>query len=185
MVKDLLKETENEMKKSVSSLRHGLASIRTGRASASLVDELLVEAYDTTMPLNQLAGIGIPDSRLITIQPYDASTIRAIERAIQMSELGLNPSNDGKIIRLSLPPLTEERRRELVKVVRTRVEEFKVSIRNHRREAIDHLREMEHEKMITEDELHRAQDRLQELTDRYNKELEQVGSTKEAEVLEI
>lgn len=185
MIKEVLQETETQMKKAVEALRHQLASIRTGRASSGLVEHLPIEAYDATMPLNQLANINIPESRLIIIQPYDVGTIRAIERAIQQSDLGLTPSNDGRVVRLSLPHLTEERRRELVKVVRARVEEVKVSVRNHRRDAVEHLREMEHEKMISEDELHRAQDRIQELTDRYSKELEQVGAHKEDEVMEV
>ncbi len=185
MVKDVLHEAESQMKKSVEALRHILASIRTGRASSSLVEHIHVEAYDSSLPLNQLANISVPESRLIVIQPYDANTIRAIERAIQMSDLGLTPQDDGRVIRLNIPTLTEERRRELVKQVRARVEEVKVSIRNHRRDAMDNLREMEHEKLISEDEMHRAQDQLQNLTDQYSKELDQVGATKEAEVLEV
>jgi ribosome recycling factor len=137
------------------------------------------------MPLNQLAGVSVPEARLIVIQPYDASTLRAIEKAIQHSDLGLNPNNDGRVIRLNIPPLTEERRRELVKQVRTRVEEVKVSLRNHRRDAINDLRQFENEKLISEDDLHRTQDKLQDLTDRYSKELDRVGAEKEAEVLEV
>jgi ribosome recycling factor len=185
MVDDILQESEKQMKKAVEALHHALASIRTGRASPSLVEHLQVDAYDATMPLNQLAGISIPESRMIIIQPYDASTIRAIEKAIQQSELGLNPQNDGRLIRLVLPQLTEERRRELVKVVRARVEEVKVSLRNHRRDSLDDLRQLESEKMISEDELRRAQDRVQQLTDRYSKELDQVGAAKETEVMEV
>ncbi len=185
MINDVLKETENNMKKATESLKHQLGSIRTGRASPALVEYLQVEAYETTMPLNQLAGISIPESRMIIIQPYDASTIRAIEKAIQHSELGINPNNDGKIIRLALPQLTEERRRELVKQVRSRVEEVKVSIRNHRRDAIEDLRQLENEKIISEDEMHRTQDRIQQLTDRYTKELDQIGAEKEEEVMEV
>lgn len=184
-VKEVLRDTENEMKKTVETLGHVLASIRTGRASTGLVDHLHVEVYESSMPLNQLANISIPESRSILIQPYDAANIRAIEKAIQMSDIGLNPQNDGRIIRLNLPPLTEERRKELVKVVRTRVEEFKVSARNHRRDAVDMLRELEHEKLISEDDLHRAQERIQEITDRYTKELDKVGATKEAEIMEV
>jgi ribosome recycling factor len=185
MVNDVMQEAEGHMKKAVEALQHHLATIRTGRASTGLVDYLPVEAYDTTMPLHQLAGISIPEARMIIIQPYDTATLRAIEKAIQNSDLGLNPNNDGRLIRLNLPPLTEERRRELVKLVRARVEEVKVSIRNHRRDAINDLRDLQHEKMITEDELHRAQDRLQEITERYSKELDRIGADKEAEILEI
>lgn len=185
MIKDVLHEAELNMKKAVEALRHQLASIRTGRASTSLVENIQVEVYESHMPLNQLANISVPEIRLIVIQPYDAGTIRAIERAIQMSDLGLTPQDDGRVIRLTLPTLTEERRRELVKLVHSRVEDVKVSVRNHRRDSMDSLRELEQEKMITEDELHRAQEKLQELTDRYTKELERVGATKEEEVLEV
>lgn len=185
MVEDILAAVEQEMKKATEALQHNLAGIRTGRASTALVDNLPVEVYGTTMPLKQLAGISVPESRLIVIQPYDASTMKAIERAIQTSELGINPNNDGKVIRLGLPPLTEERRRELLKQVRARVEEFKISLRNHRRDALDDLRELEHEKLIGEDELRRAQDKLQQITDRHTEELDQIGATKEAEVLKV
>ncbi|NJK82396.1 MAG: ribosome recycling factor [Chloroflexaceae bacterium] len=173
------------MQKAVEALRQHLATVRTGRASTSLVEHLLVEAYDTTMPLNQLASFSVPESRLVVIQPYDAATIRTIEKAIQQSEIGINPQNDGRIIRLALPQLTEDRRRELVKVVRSRVEEVKISVRNHRRESLDDLRQLEQEKLITEDDLHRAQERVQQITDRYTKELDQVGAAKETEVMEV
>lgn len=185
MINDVLRETENHMKKAVEALKHTLASIRTGRASPALVEHLQVEAYGASMPLNQLAGISIPETRLIVIQPYDAGTIRSIEKAIQQSDLGLNPQDDGRVIRLALPQLTEERRRDLVKVVRARVEEMKVSVRNHRREALEDLRQLEHEKLISEDEQRRGQERIQQLTDRYIKELDQTGATKEAEVMEV
>jgi ribosome recycling factor len=137
------------------------------------------------MPLNQLAGISVPEGRLIVIQPYDASMIKAIEKAIQNSELGINPSNDGRVIRLVIPQLTEERRRDLTKLVRSRVEESKVALRNIRRESLDDLRQFEHEKLISEDEQRRAQERLQELTDRYTRDLDQIGAAKEAEVMEV
>lgn len=185
MINDVLQETEANMKKAVEALRMTLSTIRTSRASTGLVEHLMVEAYESTMPLNQLANISVPESRTLVIQPYDAGTIRAIERAMQQSDLGLTPQDDGRIIRLTLPPLTEERRRELVKLVRTRVEEVKVSVRNHRRDAVEHLRELEREKMISEDDLHRAQERIQTLTDRYSKDLEQVGSVKEEEIMEV
>lgn len=185
MVKDVLKAADAHMKKSVDALRHNLTTIRTGRASTGLVEHLPVEAYDSTLPLNQLAGISVPEARLITIQPYDAGTLRAIEKAIQQSDLGLNPQNDGRIIRLAIPPLTEERRRDLVRLVRSRAGEAKVAIRNRRRESMEDLRELEHEKLISEDDLHRAQERLQELTDRWSKEVDVVGAEKEAEVMEV
>jgi ribosome recycling factor len=185
MIDDVLKETEGHMKKALEALHHTLGTIRTGRASPALVEHLQVDAYESTMPLNQLANISIPESRLIVIQPYDAGTIRNIERSIQQSELGLNPQNDGRLIRLALPQLTEERRRELVKQVRARVEDIKVSIRNHRRDSMEDLRQLESEKLISEDEMHRAQERIQQLTDRYTKESDQIGATKEEEVMEV
>jgi ribosome recycling factor len=185
MINDVLREAEGKMKKSVESLRHHLATIRTGRASPALVEHLPVDAYGSSMPLNQLAGISVPEARLIVIQPYDASMMKAIEKAIQNSELGINPSNDGRVIRLAIPQLTEERRRDLTKLVRSRVEESKVALRNIRREALDDLRQFEHEKLISEDEQRRAQERLQELTDRYARDLDQIGAAKEAEVMEV
>lgn len=185
MINDVLLEAEGKMKKSIEALRHNLSSIRTGRASSALVENLQVEAYGSTMPLNQLAGITIPEARMIMIQPYDASTMKAIEKAIQNSELGLNPNNDGRVIRLILPQLTEERRRDLTKLVRNKVEESKVALRNVRRDALDDVKQLEHEKLISEDEQRRAQDQLQELTNRYIRDLDQVGANKEAELMEI
>jgi len=185
MINDVLHEAEGKMKKSVEALRQHLTTIRTGRASPALVEHLQVEAYGSQMPLNQLAGITIPDAKMIVIQPFDKSTMKAIEKAIQNSELGINPSNDGIVIRLGLPPLTEQRRRELTKQVKARVEEGKVAVRNLRREALDDLKQLEHEKMISETDHRRAQERLQELTDKYIRELDHVGATKEAEVMEV
>lgn len=185
MINDVLHDAEGKMKKSLESLRHNLSSIRTGRASPALVENIPVEAYHSTMPLNQLAGISVPEARMLVIQPYDASTIKAIEKAIQNSELGINPSNDGRLIRLAIPQLTQERRRDLTKMVRSRVEEGKVALRNIRREALDELRRLGQDKQITEDEQRRAQEKLQELTDRYIREVDHTGSAKEAEVMEV
>ncbi len=185
MVEDVLQATEQQMQKAAEALKHELGSIRTGRASPALVENLQVEAYDMMMPLSQLAGIAVPESRSIIIQPYDASTIKGIEKAIQSSELGLTPNSDGKVIRLNIPQLTEQRRRELVKQVRSRVEDVKVSVRNHRRRAVDDLKELQKESLIGEDDLHRAQEQVQTLTDRYVKELDQIGTNKEAEVMEV
>jgi ribosome recycling factor len=185
MINDVLHEAEGKMKKSVEALRQHLTTIRTGRASPALVEHMQVEVYGSQMPLNQLAGITIPDAKMIVIQPFDKSTMKAIEKAIQNSELGINPSNDGIVIRLGLPPLTEQRRRELTKQVKARVEEGKVAVRNLRREALDDLKQLEHEKMISETDHRRAQERLQELTDKYIRELDHVGATKEAEVMEV
>jgi ribosome recycling factor len=185
MINDVLREAEGKMKKSVESLRQHLGSIRTGRASPALVEHLPVDVYGSSMPLNQLAGISVPEARMIVIQPYDASTIKAIEKAIQNSELGINPNNDGRLIRLAIPQLTEERRRTLTKMVRTQVEESKVAVRNIRREALDDLRQLEHDKHISENDHRRAQEKLQELTDRHARELDQIGAAKEAEVMEV
>lgn len=185
MVDDVLREAETRMKKSVEALRHNLATIRTGRASPALVEHLSVDAYGSSMPLNQLAGISVPEARMLLVQPYDASTIKDIERAIQNSELGINPSNDGRTIRLVIPQLTEERRRDLTKHVRARVEESKVALRNIRRDALDEVRQLETDKQISEDDHRRAQDRVQDVTNRYTREMDQIGETKEAEVMEV
>ncbi len=185
MMNDVLREFEASMKKATEALKHNLATIRTGRASAGMVEHLQIDAYGAPMPLNQLASISVPESRLIVIQPYDNTMIKAIEKAIQNSDLGINPGNDGRLIRLAVPQLTEERRREMVKIVRHRVEEVKVSVRNQRREAIDDLKQLEGEKLISEDDLHRGQERVQQVTDRTTKDLEQIGADKEAEVLAV
>lgn len=185
MVNDVIREYEGALKKAVEALRHNLATIRTGRASAGLVEHLQVEAYGSPMPLNQLSNISVPEAKLIVIQPYDAGMIKTIEKAIQNSDIGINPSNDGRVIRLAIPALTEERRRDLVKVVRNRVEEVKVSVRNQRRDAIDQLKELESEKMIGEDDLKRGQDRVQQLTDKTVGDLDQIGKDKEAEVMAV
>jgi ribosome recycling factor len=185
MVNDVLREYEASLKKAVEALRHQLATIRTGRASAGLVEHLQIEAYGSPMSLNQLANIAVPEAKLIVIQPYDAAMIKAIEKAIQNSDIGINPSNDGRVIRLGIPPLTEERRRDLTKIVRSRLEDVKVSVRNQRREAIDQLKELEAEKLIGEDDLKRGQERVQQLTDKTIGELDQVGKEKEAEVMAV
>ncbi|MFV9507009.1 MAG: ribosome recycling factor [Oscillochloridaceae bacterium umkhey_bin13] len=185
MVNDVLNEYEAHLKKAVEAMRHQLATIRTGRASAGLVEHLSVEAYGSPMPLNQLANISVPEARLIVIQPFDAGMIKTIEKAIQHSDLSINPSNDGRVIRLGIPPLTEERRREMVKVVRSRVEDVKISVRNQRRDAIDQLKELETEKLISEDDLKRGQDRVQQLTDKCIADLDHLGKEKEAEVMAV
>lgn len=185
MVNDVVREYEGNLKKAVEALRSSLASIRTGRASTALVEHLQVEAYGAPMPLNQLANISVPEARMIVIQPYDAGMIKAIEKGIQNSDLGLNPNNDGRLIRLAIPQLTEERRREMVKLVRTRLEDVKVSVRNQRRDAIDDLKQLVAEKLISEDDQHRGQERLQQLTDKCIADLDQTGKDKEAEVLAV
>jgi ribosome recycling factor len=185
MVKDTLAQAETKMKKSVDALRHHLGAIRTGRASPALVEHIHVEYYGSEMPLNQLANVSVPEPRMLVIQPWDQGAIKAIEKAIQHSELGINPTNDGRIIRLGIPPLTEQRRRDLTKLVKKEVEESKIALRNLRRDAQNDLKKLETDKQISSDELKRAQERLQELTDRYTREMDQVGATKEAEVMEV
>jgi ribosome recycling factor len=185
MLKDIYKESEARMKGAVQALEEDLAGIRTGRASPALVERLAVEYYGTPTPLVQLASISVPESRSLLIRPFDATTLRAIERAIQASDLGLTPNNDGKVIRLNLPPLTEERRRDLVKVVHSRLEETRVALRNIRRDSIKDMREFEQEKLISEDDLERGEEELQEITDRYIEEVNTVGGRKEKEILEV
>jgi ribosome recycling factor len=185
MVPEVLQEAETKMSKSVEHLKADLHTLRTGRASPSLVERLQVEYYGTPTPLIQLANIHAPEARLLVIQPYDKSAFGAIEKAILKSDLGLNPTNDGKVIRLAIPALTEERRREMVKVARKRVEDGKVALRNVRREAHKDLDELESEKMITADDLTRGNDQLQKLTDRFILEADRLGQAKEAEILEV
>lgn len=185
MVKDALAEAENRMNGAVRALEDDLATIRTGRASPALVERLSVEYYGTPTPLMQLASISAPEPRLLTIKPFDPGSIKDIERAIQASDLGLTPNNDGKIVRLNIPPLTEERRHELVRIVHSRTEEARIAVRNVRRDVLNDLREFEREKMISEDELKRGEDDLQKLTDRLIEEINNVGKRKENEVLEI
>lgn len=185
MIDESLQDAETRMKKAVESTRHDLASLRTGRASTGLVDKLHVEYYGTATPLNQLASVSTPESRQIMIQPWDRATLSAIEKAILKSDLGLTPNNDGTSIRLSIPPLTQERRRDLTKLVHRRVEEGRVAVRNIRRDALEDLKEFEKEKMISQDDLKRAQERLQKLTDRYVAEVDKAGEAKEAELMEV
>ena len=185
MISDIQRDTEAKMKRTIESLRHNLASIRTGRASPALVEDLQIEAYGSLVPLNQVAGVAVPEAKMILIQPYDTGTLKAIEKAITNSDLGLNPSNDGRIIRLVLPPLTQERRKDLTKQVKARVEESKVALRNVRRESLEDLKKLLTDKKISEDEQRRAQEKLQETTDKFAKELEGIGSAKETEVMEV
>lgn len=185
MTREVLRDTEGAMKKAIDALEIDLRGIRTGRASPALVERVQVEYYGTLTPLNQLATISAPEPQLLTIRPYDPSSLRDIERAILSSDLGLTPNNDGKLIRLVIPPLNEERRLELVKVVRRRGEEAKVSIRNIRRDTQAELREYEKEKLISEDEFYTGRDDLQELTDRYIEQIDEIQERKEKEIKEI
>jgi ribosome recycling factor len=185
MIDDVLKEAEAKMKKTLEALGRELTSIRTGRASPALIERLIVEYYGTPTPLNQLAGINAPEARLLQVTPWDKNSLGAIEKAIQKSELGLNPTNDGKIIRIAIPALTTERRREFSKLIRHHVEETRVALRNIRRDALGDLKDLENEKMITEDDHKRGNERVQHLTDRYIREAEEIGAAKEAEVMEV
>ena len=185
MIKDVIEEAEDRMKSSIQALADDLNGIRTGRASPALVERLSVEYYGVATPLMQLASISIPEPRQILIKPFDISSVKDIERAIQMSDLGLTPNNDGKSIRLNLPPLTEDRRKELVRVVQGRVEEARVSVRNVRRDSIKDMRDFESEKLISEDDLKRGEEDIQSMTDRYVEKINEVGENKEIEVMEV
>jgi ribosome recycling factor len=185
MMAEVLADAERKMAKGIEHLEHDLTTIRTGRANPALVDHLHVEYYGSPMALNQLASISIPEARLIVIQPWDKSAISAIEKAILKSELGLTPSNDGNVVRIALPQLTEERRRDLVKLVHRRVEEGRVAVRNIRREAHDDLRSLRKENMATDDDVKDGEQRLQRMTDRFIAEADRVGQQKEAEVMAV
>jgi ribosome recycling factor len=173
------------MEKAIEALHSDLRAIRTGRASPALLEKLQVEYYGTPTPLNQLAGVSVPEPRMLMIRPYDRNTIAAIERAIQKSDLGLTPSNDGQVVRLMIPQLTEERRKDLSKQVGRRVEEARVAARNIRRDANDRLAKMEKDKEISEDDLRDAQKEIQKLTDDYIKQIDEIGKAKEAEIMEV
>jgi len=185
MLKEVYKETETRMQGAIQALEEDLAGIRTGRAHPALVERLPVEYYGAPTPLIQLASISVPEPRSLLIRPFDSSSVKAVERAIQTSDLGLTPNTDGKVIRLNLPMLTEERRRELTRLVNSRIEEARVAVRNVRRDSIRDLREFEQEKMISEDELRRGEDELQKITDRFIDEINAIGERKEKEILEV
>jgi len=185
MLKDLYKDAETRMKSAIQALDEELAGIRTGRASPALVERLSVEYYGTPTPLVQLATTSVPEPRSLLIRPFDPSTLKALERAILASDLGLTPNSDGKVIRLNLPPLTEERRRELVKLVHHRAEDARVALRNVRRDVIKDMREFEAEKMISEDDLEEGQEELQKITDRFIEQVNAVSQRKEKEIMEV
>lgn len=185
MIDDVLSEARKSMDKSVEALRHDLASMRTGRASTGLVEKLLVEYYGTPTQLQELALISVPEPQLISIRPYDPGAMKAIEKAIMQSDLGLNPNNDGKIIRLQIPSLTEQRRRDLSKGVSKRAEEARVSVRNTRRSGLDDLKSFEKEKIISEDDLYFGRDEIQKLTDDYIKKVDDIAAAKEKELMEV
>src|SRR5579884_3487628 len=185
MTADLFGDAERRMQKAVEALKHDLASIRTGRASSALLERILVDYYGTPMPINQVATVTVPEARLLVIQPWEKKMLVDIEKAIQKSDLGINPNNDGQVIRLAIPPMNEERRRDLVKTLHKKLDEHKVAIRNVRRDTQDKLRDREKKKEVSEDELKRATDRLQKLTDRFIEEMDKAGKVKEREILEV
>jgi ribosome recycling factor len=185
MIDDLLQDAREHMEKSVDATRHKFGSVRTGRASTALLDRIVVDYYGAPTPLKQLATVSAPEARLLTVQPYDKSSIKNIERAIQESDIGLTPNNDGQIIRLQVPELTEERRKELVKVVRNLAEEGRVAIRNIRRDVMHDLRELRDAGEAGSDDEHRAEEALQKLTDEKVHELDAVLKAKEEEILEV
>jgi ribosome recycling factor len=185
MIKETIKEAETRMKGAIQSLEEDLGTIRTGRASPAIVERLQVEYYGTPTPLMQLATISVPEPRSLLIRPFDATSLKAIERGILASDLGLTPNSDGKVIRLNLPPLTEQRRKDLVKQVNHRLEEARVAVRNVRRDLIKDLREFEKEKMISEDDLKKAEEELQKQTDRFIQEIDATGLHKEKEIMEV
>jgi ribosome recycling factor len=185
MIDDVLADAKNRMGKAVEALSKELATIRTGRAHPGLIEHVRVDYYGAPTPLNQLATISVPEPRLLTIQPWDRQSLGAIEKAIYKADLGLNPINDGNIIRLAIPQLTEDRRKELVKVVHKKVEEGRVAVRNVRRDCHEELRRLQRDKEISEDAQYRGQDELQKLTDGFIQDIERVGEEKEAELLAV
>ena len=184
MINELFVDVKDRMNKAVEHYRHEVASIRTGRASSSIMDGIKVDYYGTQTPLNNIAHVNVPESQLIVIQPFDPSSLEFIEKAIISSDIGLTPNNDGNVIRLNIPSLTEERRKELVKVVHKIIEEGRVAIRNIRRDANDHLKKSEKDHDLSEDNLKRATDNIQEMTDDHIKNLNQIQDSKEKEILE-
>ncbi len=185
MTADLFGDAERRMQKAVEALKQDLGAIRAGRASSALVERIAVDYYGAPTPINQVASITVPEARLLVIQPWDRKMLTDIEKAIQKSDLGINPTNDGQVIRLNIPPMSEERRRDLVKTLHKKLDEHKVAVRNVRRDVHDKLRDREKKKEVSEDELKRSTERLQKLTDRYIEEMDKVGKTKEQEILEV
>jgi len=185
MLNSIYEESRERMEKSIIALKNELKRVRTGRASLSLLDGIRVDYYGTQTPLNQMASLSVPESRLITIQPWDTSVINSIEKAILKSDLGLTPASDGKIIRISIPPLTEDRRKELVKRVNKTCEEYKVAVRNIRRDSNDMVKELKKEGEVSEDEAFKAQDEIQKITDAHIEKIDAIYQEKEKEILEF
>jgi ribosome recycling factor len=184
-IEDFLADATRRMDRSIESTRQEFNGVRTGRASAALLDRITIDYYGTPTPLKNLATIGVPEARLLTVQPFDPTSLKSIEKAIQESDLGLQPSNDGKLIRLPIPPLTEERRKELVKVVRRYAEDGKVAIRNVRRDVMRHLEELVRNGDVGDDEERRAENQVQKLTDQHTKTIDDLLKHKEAEIMEV
>lgn len=185
MISDIMNEAEDRMKKTVEVLRKELASVRAGRANPAMLEKITVDYYGTPTPVNQLANISIPESRMLIIQPWDKTSMPAIEKAILKSDLGLTPSNDGVVIRLTIPQLTAERRTEIVKTVKKKAEENRVAVRNIRRELIDDIKKVEKEKIVSEDESKKGQEKAQKLTDKYIRDIDDVLNKKEIEIMEV
>jgi ribosome recycling factor len=184
-IKGLIKDLDSSMSKSIDSMEADFQGFRTGRASTGLVEKLQVEYFGSDVPLLQLASCSVPEAQVIMIKPFDPSTLKAIEKAISTSDLKLTPNNDGKVIRLNIPPLTQERRRDIVKLVHKRMEDARVAMRNHRRDAMDMLKEMEDEDMISEDDHKRGKEEVETTTKRFNARIDELGAKKEREVMEI
>lgn len=185
MIEDIKKDAAQRMKKSVESLRHELTKLRTGRAHTSLLDHVTVEYYGSEVPINQVANVAVEDPRTLTVTPYEKQMVAVVEKAILTSDLGLTPNSAGTVIRVPLPPLTEERRRDMIRVVRHEAEGGRVAVRNIRRDAIHHLKELLKEKEISQDDEHRAEEAIQQLTDKYVAEIDRVLAEKEEELLEF
>ena len=185
MVQEVYTDVQDRMEKAVAALKRDLATLRAGRATPALLDKISVDYYGSSMPINQLANISVPEPRLLVIQPWDKKALSEIERAIMKSDLGLNPSSDGSLIRLAIPQLTEERRKDLVKVSKKKAEEGRVAIRNIRRDANEELKKKEKAGEITEDELHKSQDEVQKFTDKFIAEVENILAAKEVEIMDV
>lgn len=185
MIEQILIDADSKMQKAVDALTRDLAAIRTGRATPALVEHIRVDYHGVPTSVNQIASISIPEAKMILIQPWDRSSIRSIEKAILTSDLGLNPTSDSNVIRIAIPPLTEERRKELIKVVRKRLEEERITLRNLRREGIERLREGEKNKEISQDQYTRASEQLQKLTDSFVERVNHIGQDKETEIMEV
>ncbi|MCL2335272.1 MAG: ribosome recycling factor [Endomicrobia bacterium] len=184
-LQQIFSSSEEAMKKTIEKVRHDLAAIRTGRASASIVEGIKVESYGSLMPINQIAGVSVPDAKTIEIKPWDSSQLGAIEKAIIKAEIGFTPINDGKLIRISVPPLTEERRKEIVKSINKTAEDYRVAVRNERRVLVDGIKKAEKDKLITEDDRKKSENEAQKVTDSYIKKIDELIALKEKEVMQI